>query len=91
MTIRLAGRSLLLRGIALLALPLSLAGPVLALDKVRVGVFLVVSALPYYVAVERGFFREAGIETEAVRLMGGPPIVAAMITGDLDATSNRVV
>ena len=90
MTLRLAGRSLLLRGIALLALPLMLAAPALALDKVRVGVFPVVSALPYYVAVERGFFREAGIETEAVRLMGGPPIVAAMITGDLDAASNLV-
>ena len=67
------------------------AAPALALDKIKVGVFPVVSALPYYVAVERGYFREQGIETEAVKLMGGPPIVAAMITGDFDATSNLVM
>ena len=75
-----------LSGLALLALSV----PVLALDKVKVGIFPVVSALPYYVAVERGFFREVGIETEGVKLMGGPPIVAGMITGDLDAASNLV-
>ena len=91
MTHRLAvGRSILLRGLALLALPLVLAGAAVALDKVKVGVFPVVSTPPYYVAVERGVFRDAGIEMEAVRLMGGPPIVAAMITGDLHATSNLV-
>lgn len=75
-------------GVALLV---GSAAPGLALDKVKVGVFPVVSALPYYVALERGFFREQGIETEAVKLMGGPPIVAAMITGDFDATSNLVM
>jgi len=62
-----------------------------ALDRVKVGVFPVVSSLPYYVALERGFFRDQGIETEAVKMMGGPPIVAAMITGDFDATSNLVM
>lgn len=85
---RLSRRWLFTGAAAILAM--TAAGRALALDKVKVGVFPVVSALPYYVAVERGFFREAGIETEAVKLMGGPPIVAAMITGDLDATSNLV-
>lgn len=79
-------RALLAGALSLLASTL----PGLALDKVKVGIFPVVSSLPYYVAVERGFFREQGIETEAVKLMGGPPIVAAMITGDFDATSNLV-
>lgn len=88
--------TLVRRGLAAHALTLSLgtllavASPAAALDKVKVGVFPVTSALPYYVAVERGFFREAGIETEGVKLMGGPPIVAAMITGDFDAASNLV-
>lgn len=73
------------------ALLIASQAPGLALDKVKVGVFPVVSSLPYYVASERGFFREEGIETEAVKLMGGPPIVAAMITGEFDATSNLVM
>ncbi len=80
--------SALAAGVALL---LGFASPGLALDKVKVGVFPVVSSLPYYVALERGFFREQDIETEAVKMMGGPPIVAAMITGDFDATSNLVM
>lgn len=88
---RLPARRSLLRAAVLFAVPALLAaGPAAAQDKVKVGVFPVVSALPYYVAVERGYFKEVGIETEAVKLMGGPPIVAAMITGDLDATSNLV-
>jgi NitT/TauT family transport system substrate-binding protein len=43
--------------------------------------------LPYFVAVERGFFKEQNIETEMVRLIGGPPNVAAMITNQIDAAA----
>ena len=49
----------------------------LAQDKVKVGVFPVSSSLPYFVALERGFFKEQNIEPEMVRLIGGPPNVAA--------------
>jgi NitT/TauT family transport system substrate-binding protein len=63
------------------------AFPSLAKDKVRVGVFPVSSSLPYFVAVERGFFAEQGIETEMVRLVGGPPNVAAMVTDRIDASA----
>jgi len=73
----------MLRALALLCL-LALATPTVGADPVWVGVFPVSSALPYFVAVERGYFAKVGIETEAVRLMGGPPIVGAMITGDID-------
>src|SRR5712691_4524749 len=55
-----------------------------AQDKVKVGVFPVSSSLPYFVAVERGFFKEENIEPEMVRLIGGPPNVAAMITNQID-------
>ena len=44
--------------------------PACAQDKVKVGVFPVSSTLPYFVAVERGFFKEQNIETEMVRLIG---------------------
>jgi NitT/TauT family transport system substrate-binding protein len=58
-----------------------------AQDKVKVGVFPVSSTLPYFVAVERGFFKEQNIETEMARLIGGPPNVAAMITNQIDAAA----
>ncbi len=61
--------------------------PASADDKVRVGVFPVISSLPYFVALERGFFREQGIEAETVRLIGGPPNVAAMVTNQIDASA----
>jgi NitT/TauT family transport system substrate-binding protein len=67
--------------IAISALPAS------AQDKVKVGVFPVSSSLPYFVALERGFFKEQNIEPEMIRLIGGPPNVAAMITNQIDASA----
>src|SRR5262245_52128492 len=63
------------------------AVPAAAQDKVKVGVFPVSSSLPYFVALERGFFKEQNIEPDMVRLIGGPPNVAAMITNQIDAAA----
>ena len=68
-----------------LALMAALAGPAQAQDKVKVGVFPTASSLPYFLAVERGFFKEEGIEPEMVRLIGGPPNIAAMIGNQIEA------
>src|SRR5438093_6110784 len=72
---------------AAVAALVALAAPAAAQDKVKVGVFPVSSTLPYFVAVERGFFKEQNIEPEMVRLIGGPPNVAAMITNQIDASA----
>src|ERR1700736_6627138 len=58
-----------------------------AQDKVTVGVFPLSSSLPYFVALERGFFREQGIEPEMTKLMGGPPNVAALITNQIEVSA----
>ena len=63
------------------------AGPAAAQDKVKVGVFPVSSSLPYFVALEKGYFKEHNIEPEMVRLIGGPPNVAAMIGNQIDAAA----
>ncbi|MDO9498656.1 ABC transporter substrate-binding protein [Falsiroseomonas sp.] len=72
----------------------ALAAPAIAnaqgADRVRVAVFNVSSALPYYVAVERGFFAAEGIEASATPLQAAPLIVQAMISGDVEAASNLV-
>jgi NitT/TauT family transport system substrate-binding protein len=70
-----------------LAAIVALAAPASAQDKVKIGVFPVSSSLPYFVAVERGFFKEQNVEPEMVRLIGGPPNVAAMITNQIDASA----
>lgn len=58
-----------------------------AQDKVKVGVFPISSSLPFFVALERGFFKENGIEPEFSRLMGGPPNVAALITNQIEVSA----
>jgi NitT/TauT family transport system substrate-binding protein len=63
------------------------AWPAAAQDKVKVGVFPVSSSLPYFVAVEKGYFKEQNIEPEMVRLIGGPPNVAAMIGNQIEASA----
>ena len=46
-------------GLALIAaLMLALGQQAVAQDKVKVGVFPTASSLPYFVAIERGFFKE---------------------------------
>src|SRR6202045_314275 len=74
---------------AIAALTLSVAGPdrAAAQDKVSVGVFPVSSSLPYFVALERGFFKEQNVEPEMTRLMGGPPNVAAMMTNQIEVAA----
>lgn len=70
----------------------ALAGhPAAAQDKVRVGVFPVSSSLPYFVAVERGYFKARNIEPEMTKLMGGPSNVAALITNQIDVAAVLVM
>jgi NitT/TauT family transport system substrate-binding protein len=75
------------KALALAAFAVLAATPALAQDKVRVGVFPVSSTLPYFVALEKGYFKEQNIEPEMTRLIGGPPNVAAMIGNQIDAAA----
>ena len=74
---------------AVAALVLSATAPdrAAAQEKVLVGVFPVSSSLPYFVALERGFFKEQNIEPEMTKLMGGPPNVAAMMTNQIEVSA----
>ncbi len=70
---------------ALIAVLAGVGSPATAQDKVKVGVFPTASSLPYFVAIERGFFKEQGIEPETIRLIGGPANIAAMISNQIEA------
>lgn len=58
-----------------------------AADKVKVGVFPVSSSLPYFIAIDRGYFKEFNIEPETIKLMGGPPNVAALMTNQIEVSA----
>jgi NitT/TauT family transport system substrate-binding protein len=59
--------------------------------KVKVGMFPVSSSLPFYVALDLGYFKDLGIEPEVTRLMGGPPNVAALITNQIEVAAVLVM
>ncbi len=75
---------------ALLAVLAAMPLAALAADKVRVGVFPSSSALPFYVALERGYFKEADIDAEAVTFSAHPLTVQALVSGDIDGAANLV-
>src|SRR5712664_4014725 len=77
--------------IAMLALSAVASDRALAQNKVSVGVFPVSSSLPYLVALDRGFFKEQNIEPETIKLMGGPPNVAAMMTNQIEVSAVLVM
>lgn len=82
--------SMRLRAIAGLfgGLTLALTAPMAsAMDNVKVGVFPISSSLPYFVAIDLGYFKELNIEPETIKLMGGPPNIAALMTNQIDVAS----
>ena len=56
-------------------------------DKVKVGVFPISSSLPYFVAIDLGYFKELNLEPETIKLMGGPSNVAALITNQIEVSA----
>jgi NitT/TauT family transport system substrate-binding protein len=70
-----------------IALGCAVSTPALAADSVKVGVFPISSSLPYFVAIEQGYFKELNIEPETIRLMGGPPNVAALMTNQIEVSA----
>src|SRR5256885_5596100 len=70
---------------AIVAAMAGLGQPAAAQDKVKVGVFPTASSLPYFAAIERGYFKEQSLEPETIRLIGGPPNIAAMISNQIEA------
>jgi NitT/TauT family transport system substrate-binding protein len=72
-------------GLAMMAAVMPGLGPAAAQDKVKVGVFPTASSVPYFAALERGYFKEQNIEPEMIRLIGGPANIAAMISDQIEA------
>lgn len=59
------------------------AGP-----KIRIGYWPIAAGLPFYAAVEKGFFKEAGLDVEAIKFAGAQQIMEAMLSGRCDGSSN---
>ena len=55
-----------------------------AAEKVKVGVLKLTSSAPIFVGVEKGFFKEFGVEPELVYFQAAAPIATALAAGQLD-------
>jgi NitT/TauT family transport system substrate-binding protein len=62
-----------------------IAGQALSAEKVTIGHLAVVPSLPTYVAMEKGFFTEQGLEVKLVPFQSGTDIVDALVAGRIDA------
>ena len=70
------------------ALAMSLGGTATAQDKVKMGLFIASSAMPYFIAQDRGYFKAENLEVEGIPLATHPLIVQALVKGDIDTASN---
>lgn len=59
------------------------AGP-----KIRLGYWPIAAGLPFYAAVEKGYFKEAGLEVEPIKFAGAQQVMEAMLSGRSDGSAN---
>ena len=53
-------------------------------DTVKVGALKLTSSAPLFVGVEKGFFKEFGVEPELVFFQAAAPIATALAAGQID-------
>jgi len=56
--------------------------------KVRIGYWPVAAGLPFFAAVEKGYFKEAGVDVEPLKFAGAQQVMEAMLAGRSDGSSN---
>ncbi len=59
------------------------AGP-----KIRIGYWPIAAGLPFYAAVELGYFREAGLNVEVLKFAGAQQIMEGMLSERCDGSAN---
>lgn len=56
--------------------------------KILIGYWPIASGLPLYTALERGFFKEAGLNVEGVKFASAQQVAEAMIAGRIHGSAN---
>jgi NitT/TauT family transport system substrate-binding protein len=57
-------------------------------EKILIGFWPIASGLPLYTALERGFFKEAGLNVEGVKFASAQQVAEAMIAGRTHGSAN---
>lgn len=56
--------------------------------KIRIGYWPIAAGLPFYTAIERGFFKDAGLDVEPLRFAGAQQVMEAVLADRADGTAN---
>ncbi|MDP2066061.1 MAG: ABC transporter substrate-binding protein [Burkholderiaceae bacterium] len=56
--------------------------------KIRIGYWPIAAGLPFYAAMELGYFKEAGVNVEALRFAGAQQIMEGMLADRADGSAN---
>ena len=59
-------------------------------DKILIGYWPIASGLPLYVGLERGIFKEAGLQVEGAKFASAQQVAEAMIAGRVQGSGNGV-
>ena len=70
--------------LACLAAGLSASGVVQAAEPMRIGLLHTLSPAPLYLAMERGYFKDEGLDASFRFFEAAQPIAAAAVSGDID-------
>ncbi|WP_395703716.1 ABC transporter substrate-binding protein, partial [Aquabacterium sp.] len=57
-------------------------------DKILIGFWPIASGLPLYVGLERGIFKEAGLQVEGAKFASAQQVAEAMIAGRIHGSAN---
>ena len=56
--------------------------------KIRIGYWPIAAGLPFYAAIEKGYFKEAGLDVEPIKFAAAQQIMEAMLAGRCDGSAN---
>ncbi len=56
--------------------------------KIRIGYWPIAAGLPFYSAIELGYFKEAGLDVEPLKFAGAQQVMEAVLSGRADGTAN---
>ena len=72
------------------AIAATMASPAPAADKVAVGTGGSASDAPFYIAYDKGFFKDEGLDVDLIVLDSGAKVIAPLGTGELDVGSGAL-
>lgn len=59
-------------------------------QAIKVGFWPIAAGLPLYLAVDKGYFKEAGLDVEAINFAGAQQVVEGILAGRIDGSANGV-